>query len=550
MISQSSIEEVKGHIDIIDTISNYIELKKTGSTYKACCPFHNEKTPSFVVSPKKQIYHCFGCGVSGDSIKFLMEYEKLSYVETIEKLASNYNISLQYTKEKTHSIDFSILEVINNYYKRCFNNNQAVIAYIKQRGVFESSVEKFDIGYAGNNQDFLNFLSSKDIDLNQAFKLGIVGKGNDKQHYGVFRDRIIFPIYSQQSKLVGFGGRTVVNHSAKYVNSPQSIVFNKSRLLYGYSQARSNIISKDEIVITEGYLDVILLHQAGFSNSVATLGTAMTKEHIPIISKLTKNIILAYDGDNAGKTAGYKAMLLIVAHNLQAKVALFKDGEDPADLVKENKIQDITDIFKQAQDGIEYIFDFIVSKYDLLDIHQKQQALNESMVLFKTLDTILQYEYKSYLATLLRVDDSIITIKKEKAQKRITIENEDNAELRILKTILTKPSLLEESLEFIENDMFIYHKKDFLEILQNKDCDYAIKIMLRDDIEELNDNDFLHQITILMARFYKNLRKRKLKEDLKLDEKSYIMRKIQENISMLEANKLPLLKDNISKYFN
>ncbi|VAY86583.1 DNA primase [hydrothermal vent metagenome] len=550
MISEHSIELVKSNIDIVDTISNYIELKKNGTNYKARCPFHGEKTPSFVVSSVKQIYHCFGCGVSGDAIKFIMEHDKLTYIETIEKLASDYNITLEYTKTKTVNIDFSILDSVNNYYKKSLHKNDEILKYLSSRGVFESSIEKFDIGYADANNDFLNFLKSLNIDFQEALKVGILGKGDSGDYYAVFRQRIIFPIYSLKNKVVGFGGRTTIEHNSKYVNSPQSMVFNKSRLLYGYSQARNNIIQSDKVIIAEGYLDVVLLHQAGFCNCVATLGTAMTKEHIPIISRLTKNVLLAYDGDKAGKNAAYKAMRLIQDSSLKGNVCLFDDGVDPADLVASGDIQKLQDIFSNSKNGIEYIFEFIVDKYDLDVSSQKQTAFDECIGFFNTLSNVMQYEYKSFLANLLKLDDKIIPIYRQKQTKRVIIENEDTAELSVLKTMVQNPILIDDVIEYIEYDMFVYHKREFLSIIKDVNSKEALEVSLRDEIECLNDEHFFKQITILMSRFYQSLRKRKLKENLSLSEKSYIMRKIEENIKILKTNTFPTFDENITQYFH
>jgi DNA primase len=282
MISQDSIEALKARLDIVDVIGNYIELKKAGGNFKAPCPFHDEKSPSFVVSPQKQIFHCFGCGAGGDAVKFVMEYEKLNYPEALEKLAQNYNFTLTYTDNKHNKPRSKVMEKLNNWYQSLLTRNQTALAYIQERGIYQSSIEKFGIGYAPDSLSTINYIKSQHFTMQEAIDMGVVGyEPSRNQTYARFIERITFPIYSANGTIVGFGGRTITGHQAKYVNSPETPFFNKSRLLYAYHLAKHAVYKKQEIIITEGYLDVIMLHQAGFDNAVATLGTALTQEHLP-----------------------------------------------------------------------------------------------------------------------------------------------------------------------------------------------------------------------------------------------------------------------------
>jgi len=232
MIDTQSIENLKTRLDIVDVVGSYLELKKNGANWKCVCPFHDDSNPSLVVSPSKQIYHCFSCGAGGDSIKFVMEYEKLSYPETIEKLASMYNFSLSYTSNdgKTHE-DRKLLENINIFFKKTLDNRPTATEYIKNRGIGEASVEKFELGYAPSSQENLNFLSSHGYTISEAIETGIAGVGENGRNYARFIERITFPIYSLNGKMVGFGGRTITGHNAKYVNSPQTKIFNKLNII-------------------------------------------------------------------------------------------------------------------------------------------------------------------------------------------------------------------------------------------------------------------------------------------------------------------------------
>ncbi|NQY93645.1 MAG: DNA primase, partial [Campylobacteraceae bacterium] len=376
MITKSSIENLQNNLDVVDVISQFLEIKKAGANFKACCPFHGEKTPSFVISPSKQIYHCFGCGVGGDSIKFVMEYEKLNYPEALEKLASMVNVQLEYDNKNEKRQDIKVLESVNQFYQKLFVSNNTAKQYILNRGISEFSIEKFEIGYAPTSGDTINYLKSNFLNLADAKDLGVIDTGTNGL-YSRFIERITFPIYALNGKIVGFGGRTITGHNAKYVNSPQTKVFNKSRLLYGYNLAKEKIYKNNQIIITEGYLDVIMLHQAGFDNAVATLGTALTADHLPILKRGEPQVIVAYDGDKAGLNAAYKASIMLSHSEFEGGVVIFGEGKDPADMVKEGKVEELNTMFNNSQNFIPFVIDSIVNKYDLTEPLNKQKALKE-----------------------------------------------------------------------------------------------------------------------------------------------------------------------------
>jgi DNA primase len=246
MIEKNSIERLKSIIDIVDVIGGYVELRKSGANYKGLCPFHEEKTPSFVVSPAKQIFHCFGCGAGGDAITFLMKYENLEYIEAIEKLANLYNFKLNYVKSEKRENCFKILQEINSFYKKALTKNQAAQEYLKKRGVFEASIEKFSIGFAPDSKEQVDFFLSRHIPLQEGIKAGVLGIENERV-YARIANRITFAICSPSGAIVGFGGRTITNHPAKYLNSPQSRIFNKSQLLFGYHLSKDTILKKKRL---------------------------------------------------------------------------------------------------------------------------------------------------------------------------------------------------------------------------------------------------------------------------------------------------------------
>lgn len=539
MIKKESIENLKNHLDVVDVISQFLELKKTGANFKACCPFHGETTPSFVVSPAKQIYHCFGCGVGGDSINFVMEYEKLSYPETLEKLASMYNFNLDYENTTEKKQDTKVIEEVNKFYQKLFVNNDIVKEYIKKRGISEFSIEKFEIGYAPISADTINFLKSNHYNLTDAIDLGIIDTGTNGL-YSRFIERITFPIYSISAKLVGFGGRTITGHSAKYVNSPQTKLFNKSKLLYGYHLAKEHIYKKNQIIVCEGYLDVIMLHQAGFNTAVATLGTALTAEHLPLLRRGEPKVLLAYDGDKAGLAAAFKASVMLSQSEFEGGVIIFKDNMDPADMVHTGKIQELNEIFSAPLSFTLFAIDYIISKYDINDANQKQKALIEANDYLKTLGLIYQDEYKRYLAQKLNIRENLIQISSNK-QRIFTpnLSKIDIAELCIIKSILEKPKRLDSVLDIIDSTMFETHKREF-ELLLNDISDISLNsIVLNEKLENYDDERLNQELLTLLYKFYANkLTAISYDKDLDFKQKANLIRKIKDNINQLKNGKL------------
>ena len=549
MIEQESIEALKNRLDIVDVVGSYIELKKAGANFKANCPFHGETTPSFVVSPAKQIYKCFGCGVGGDSIKFVMEYEKLSYPEAIEKLASQFNIELRYTKnERDFSKEKKILEEVNLFFRKSLSENEKAKAYLHDRGIYESSVEKFEIGYAPDSFRTLDFMRKKKVSFTDAKNFGLVGVGQESgRPYAFFRERITFPIFTPNGKVVGFGGRTISGHPAKYINSPDSKIFDKSRLLYGYHKAKTTIMQKGEIIVTEGYLDVVMLHQAGFTNTVATLGTALTAMHVPIITRGDPKVILAYDGDKAGRAAAYKAASMLSAKGIGGGVILFEEGKDPADMVKEHKIEELNNMFRKPKPLIEFCIEEIILSHNLADPLQKEQALKGATEYLKTLSPILQEEYRSYIAALLGVDERLVSAKHNRFVDREQTEQptqhrrrEDIAELTMIKTILSNPAILDRVFDIVGAEVFRVHSYEFSLVAQEQfDHPDLIGIAIRDDIKELDEESLKKQLRLFLLKHYnESLRHVGRNRSFDSERKNFLLRKIKENIQKLKRGEL------------
>ncbi len=549
MITPDSIEALKARLDIVDVVGSYVELKKAGANYKAPCPFHDEKTASFVVSPTKQIYHCFGCGAGGDSIKFTMEYEKLNYPEALEKLATTYNFTLGYTDNKHNKPRSQVMDVLNGWYKNLLNSKPDALSYITQRGIYESSVEKFGIGYAPESNATINFIKAQQFSLKEAVDMGVVGYDTESRHtYARFIERITFPIHSANGSLVGFGGRTITGHQAKYVNSPETPFFNKSRLLYAYHHAKQTLYKTKEIVITEGYLDVIMLHQAGFTNAVATLGTALTQEHLPLLRKGEPRVVMAYDGDKAGRNAALKASRLLSASGFNGGVVIFGNGLDPADMVKDGRVEELASMFRDAKPFIEFVLQEILSLYDLRDPKAKEECMRDATAYLKTLSPILQEEYKTFLASRLGglgISPSLIKVTQSHNNHQSALMQKDTHkdawELSLVKTVLECPELIDMILDTIEPSLLQFHSREFSLALSGKFDDPSLMaISVDEQIKALKDETSLKAelISFLTKYYERELKKINMKRDITFEEKAFKIRQFRGKIAKLKDGKL------------
>ena len=549
MIIQDSIEALKARLDIVDVVGSYLELKKSGANFKAPCPFHGEKTASFTVSPQRQIYHCFGCGVGGDSVKFVMEYEKLNYPEALEKLASTYNFSLGYSDNKQNKPRSQLMEKVNEWYKNLLSSNKIASEYLRERGIYESSIEKFGVGYAPDTNATINFIKSQFFTMNEAVDMGVVGYDNGR-NFARFIERITFPIHSPNGTIVGFGGRTITGHQAKYVNSPETSLFNKSRLLYAYHHAKHEIYKHKEIIITEGYLDVIMLHQAGFTNAVATLGTALTPEHLPLLRKGEAKVIMAYDGDNAGRAAALKAAKLLSVSGFNGGVAIFGGGLDPADMVVKGAVEELANMFRKPKPFIEFVLDEIRTNYDLTNPKLKEQALHESMAYLKTLSPLLQEEYRSYLASHLGKAPSIVKQINQENNKVGVINKEyiykDTWELSLIKTVLEYPHFIDQILDVLDPSLLQFHSSEFSLALQGyRDAPQLMAILVDDNINALKDEEALKNelIAFLSKHYERELKKVNNQTTISFEEKAFYIRKFRGKIAKLKRGELVAFGD-------
>ncbi len=313
-IPQSFIDQVVNQTDIVDLIDSYIDLKPKGKEYIACCPFHGEKTPSFTVNREKQFYHCFGCGAHGTAIGFLMEHEGLEFVETIEVLAQRLGLEVSYEKgsQKRDGLTeiYSVLENASQYYQQQLRTNQNAINYLKSRGISGKISQRFNIGFAPAGFDNLKKNLSPKAEL--LIKAGLLSEKPPNKTYDRFRTRIMFPIKDPRGRVIAFGGREIDGSMPKYINSPETELFHKGNTLYGLYEARKALGKIKELIIVEGYMDVVALAQHGVDNAIATLGTATTSQNIRNLLRYTSSLIFCFDGDRAGKDAAWKALQQIL----------------------------------------------------------------------------------------------------------------------------------------------------------------------------------------------------------------------------------------------
>ncbi|WP_086268020.1 DNA primase [Campylobacter devanensis] len=527
MISKNSIENLKNIVDIADVVGSYIPLKKSGANFVCVCPFHNDKHPSMSISPSKGIYHCFSCKAGGDAIKFVMEYEKLGYVEAIEKLASIYNVALEYTSSKNESkIDKKILENLNLHYKTLLYKNPEALNYLKHRSITDSIIEKWELGWAASSQNTLNLLQNENIEPKEALEVGVI-KENENGYYASFINRITFPIYNHLGSLVGFGGRTISDNPAKYINSPQSQIFDKSKIFYGYDKAKSEIYRSQSMVICEGYMDCIMLHAAGINNAVAVLGTALTQKHIPLIQRGDIKVTLSFDSDSAGINAAFKSARLLMEHQIDGKVVLISGGKDPAELVASGKEMELRDMLSGGVELGEFYITQLVKNLNPktpIEIAKSLKAIQEFSF---GLNPIVADAYVPLVSTLLRIDPGSFRLSKTtkrrdnsnlaktqtntQIQNLPVIEKKDIAELSILKNMLKNPEYCQIVEQYYGVGIF-KDKATYRAVVgsQSQNNEHIRELELSQNLEEYKSVNELHNaIRPLAIRYYEGLLKNK-----------------------------------------
>ncbi|HUV03667.1 MAG TPA: DNA primase [Armatimonadota bacterium] len=393
--SRDAKEEIRQRVGIIDVVSEYVAVKRSGKSYKGLCPFHAEKTPSFTVSEEFQTWHCFGCGEHGDVFSFLMKVENLTFAEALERLAKRAGVELERFRDRQTSRR-ELLGRLNGlaaaYYTGLLKRTPTAIEYLHNRGLADQTIEQFRLGYAAPAWDGLvRYLTRKGADLKGAEQAGLVISG-ERGLYDRFRHRIIFPILDIQERVIGFGGRALGDEQLKYLNSPETALFSKTRSLYGLNLARKAISEKGYALIVEGYMDAITAHQAGFVNCVATLGTALTLQHINVLSRYTQKIALAYDADSAGMTAALRGAALFDEAGCDVRIVRLPGGDDPDSLLRKGRVSEFAAAVAEALAIVDYKLAILRERHDLTDPAGRAAMLKEAARVLAEVPSFIERE--------------------------------------------------------------------------------------------------------------------------------------------------------------
>lgn len=401
-LDSNFIDELKNRVNIVDVIGRDVQLKKAGSSYKGLCPFHSEKTPSFNVNEERQFYHCFGCGEKGDVIHFVEKYNNLSFMEAVEKLCDDYGIRMPQEKRGPR-IDYNKYYEINRKAARFFYRNLTTgpnpgYAYIRNRGIKDETIVKFGLGYAPDNwSSLLDYLTGEGVSVQDMLKLGLIQQGR-KGYYDKFRNRVIFPIINTSGKVIGFGGRALGDIKPKYLNSSESDIFLKKNNLYALNITKKDISSEDQVLMVEGYMDVISLYQSGVRNVVASLGTALTENQGRLISRYTKNVVLSYDADGAGINAAMRGIDIIRKAECNVRILQINDGKDPDEFVQKNGKEAFLKLIQNALPATDFRLSILRRGFDFSSDQQVLEYIRRCVPVLENLSPVEQNIYIRKLA--------------------------------------------------------------------------------------------------------------------------------------------------------
>lgn len=439
-IPQDKIDEIKSVADIVSVIGDYVELKRAGSNYVGLCPFHNEKTPSFSVSPSKGIFHCFGCGVGGDVISFIMQKEGMSYPEAIKFLADKLGILVETNEVNKEKYEHrkKLFEINNEaklfYYKNLLINDIPK-DYIKKRNLNNNLINKFIIGYADGKNSLYRHLLQKGYQKDDIIEVGLINQDEKGNVYDKFRNRLMFPIIDIRGNVIGFGGRSLADSRAKYMNSPQSLAYDKSKNVYGVSNLK-NSTKVGKIILVEGYMDVISLTNYGFDYAIASLGTSLTHDQAKLIKRYCKNIYICYDGDSAGQNATSRAIEIFKEQDISPNIIVIPDNMDPDDYIKQYGNESFNRLIDNAMDSVIYEYKKILQKYDINDVKEKIQLIDDLTTLLSKLDReVIRDEYIKRFSDDLNIE--YLSLKKDVSSKlnevkpNITFHNERTDDKKI-----------------------------------------------------------------------------------------------------------------------
>lgn len=442
-IPQTFIQDIISKVDIVDIIQPRVTLKKKGRNYQACCPFHDEKTPSFTVSPDKQFYYCFGCGAHGNVIGFLMAFDRMEFVESIEHLAAH--LGLEVPREKSAVVEntaplFTILQATCDYYQQQLRAHPDAILYLKNRGLTGEIAKKFMIGFAPTQWDNLIHVFKNPIQQKELIEAGMLIEKSGQRPFDRFRNRVMFPIRDVRGRVIAFGGRTITNEQPKYLNSPETPVFHKSFELYGLYELRQSKKDFSQILVVEGYMDVVSLHQHGIQYGVATLGTAINPKHIQKLLRFSSVLVFCFDGDNAGKQAAWKALTMslpLLRDDVEFRFLFLPEREDPDSWVQKIGAEEFDKHVKKAESITEVLFNILRKKYDISTLAGKTHFVQEALELIEKMPHGIYHAVLSEkLAQIAEIDLKSL-IQKLPAPSFKPISFSQNAQSKLLQMAIT-----------------------------------------------------------------------------------------------------------------
>lgn len=427
--SSELLEEIRSRCDIVDIISEYVSLKPAGKGFKALCPFHEEKTPSFMVSPEKQLFHCFGCGEGGNVFNFVMKFEKVDFFEAVKMLAKKVGVTLPTDEKKENFLYrqkerlYKLNSLVVNYYRECLFRTlrgKKIIDYLKKRGINDKTIEQYRLGYAPPEWDVLtNFLKKKGYSYEELIKAGLTKRSKTEDKFlDYFRDRIIFPIFNVQGKIVGFGGRVLDDSLPKYINSPETLIYNKGSNLYSLNFAKEDIRKKNSVIIVEGYTDILIVQQYGFNNGVASLGTALTIKQVELIKRFTDNVLIAYDADSAGNIATLRSLDLLIRAGLEVKVIVLPQKYDPADFLAKRGNKAFQSLIDSSLSLMDYKLKLLYAKYSSNTIEGKVNIFKEILPTLGVIDNEVELRAQiKKISEELKLSEEAILIELQKYKK-------------------------------------------------------------------------------------------------------------------------------------
>ena len=461
--SGTTIEEFKSQINIVDVIGRVVPLKRAGASYKGVCPFHNEKTPSFVVSEQKQIFTCFGCEASGNVIEFTKRYYNLDFIEAVEKLAKENGLEVPIknhtNKEREKYYDIN-KEAARFFYRAFTESRNPGYVYMKKRGIEDPILKKFGIGYADDSWDSLyHYFKDKGVEEKLLLELGLISE-KDGKYYDKFRNRVIFPIINTGGKIIGFGGRAIGDAEPKYLNSPENIVFQKKNNLYALNITKQDIGKEGNAILVEGYMDAISLYQHGVKNVGASLGTALTENQARLLKRYTKNVVLSYDADTAGRNAALRGIDVLGGEDIKVKVLHVTDGKDPDEFIKKNGREAFKKLVDEALPMTDYKLNAAKNGLDLKTDDGKLDYMKQASDILRKLSPVEADIYIKKLAGELKIAEGAIkmeisgnnntvaaAISRRRHEKKESKGELSGMEATVLKVMLINPCFAEKMLE-------------------------------------------------------------------------------------------------------